>query len=580
MLVSLLLVQDFVDYSAPPLWGITNKSSLFNSFSPKIVHAALQPFMILVSGDEPLFASLLQLNTNMSALWDCAHNNPTACPSILKSKLPLLGRASNKNARGQAAAGLLISLWDTDFPKLKSILKEQLLLAYPKPQDADSSDFVALFSFRVAPETVVDLHTIGNTLSSRPSRSQKPSKVEKPKVDVDNTNVKTVAPGTVPPVSNASSTQQIALKSIHDSDIPCTPAAHLDLSTLVKRAKKVFLKPCAPVKLEWLRSLNLVPNKTPKTAFRDLVMRKFLKLVDKSADGILVGRIFFDYAETDEEDDTINYDIAYVQPGVITLPSPISDSYTNFLDVYWFSATNGDITVPYEQNLQFISDSEPFLQLHSWDMLNANPTSVFSTQAYSNGLLLFPPLSAFIEDVNKSEQKISEEKMANAIDISKVKSTSVKEVELRKDGEKSRKSSRRSPSPEAQQKKKRSMDIKKQLLPVLEVVLEQVEGIPKQVQFLDVHGNWPLCKTLKCKKTGKYAVYSEGASMKPKYCGGCRPNDMVHVHYNNLRVHLQSKGLLENYVVDTRDANACTAFGKELTRADNATSSSDNECEK
>ena len=145
--------------------------------------------------------------------------------------------------------------------------------------------------------------------------------------------------------------------------------------------------------------------------------------------------------------------------------------------------------------------------------------------------------------------------MTNAIDISKVKSTSVKEVELRKDGEKSRKSSRRSPSPEAQQKKKRSMDIKKQLLPVLEVVLEQVDGIPKQVQFLDVHGNWPLCKTLKCKKTGKYAVYREVRS-------------------------LQSKGLLENYVVDTRDANACTAFGKELTRADNATSSSDNECEK
>jgi len=55
---------------------------------------------------------------------------------------------------------------------------------------------------------------------------------------------------------------------------------------------------------------------------------------------------------------------------------------------------------------------------------------------------------------------------------------------------------------------------------------------------------------------------------------------MVHVHYNNLRVHLQSKGLLENYVVDTRDANACTAFGKELTGADNATSSSDNESEK
>ena len=84
-------------------------------------------------------------------------------------------------------------------------------------------------------------------------------------------------------------------------------------------------------------------------------------------------------------------------------------------------------------------------------------------------------------------------------------------------------------------KKMRSMEIKKQLLPVLEVVLEQVEGIPKQVQFLDARENWPLCKTQKCKKTGKYAVYSEGASQKPKYCGGCRPNDMVHVHYNNLR---------------------------------------------
>ena len=162
----------------------------------------------------------------------------------------------------------------------------------------------------------------------------------------------------------------------------------------------------------------------------------------------MVGRIFFDYAQADEEVETTNYDVAYVQPGVITLPSPISDSYTNFLDVYWFSATNGDITVPYEENLQFLSSFEPYLQLHSWDMLNANPTCVFSTQAYSNGLLLFPPLSAFVDDLNKSEYKISEEKVPTA--ISKVKSTSVKEVEIRKEGEKFRKSSRRSPSPDAQ----------------------------------------------------------------------------------------------------------------------------------
>ena len=33
--------QDFVDYTAPPLWGITNKASLFSLFSPKYVPAYL-----------------------------------------------------------------------------------------------------------------------------------------------------------------------------------------------------------------------------------------------------------------------------------------------------------------------------------------------------------------------------------------------------------------------------------------------------------------------------------------------------------------------------------------------------------
>ena len=101
----------------------------------------------------------------------------------------------------------------------------------------------------------------------------------------------------------------------------------------------------------------------------------------------------------------------------------------------------------------------------------------------------------------------------------------VKEVDKGKERDKSRKTSRRSsPSRDAQHKKQKSMDIKKQLLPVLEVVLEQVEGIPKQVHFLDARGNWSLFRTAKCTKSGKYAVYSDGASQKPKYCGGCRPN--------------------------------------------------------
>ena len=115
--------------------------------------------------------------------------------------------------------------------------------------------------------------------------------------------------------------------------------------------------------------------------------------------------------------------------------------------------------------------------------------------------------------------------------------------------------------PPPEPKKQKSEEIKKQLLPVLEVVLDEVEGVPKQVHFLDSHGNWPLCRTTKCKKVNKYAVYSEHSNKKPIYCGGCRPNDMVYVHYNNLKVFLQSKGILDKYKVDQTDANACKVFG-------------------
>ena len=186
---------------------------------------------------------------------------------------------------------------------------------------------------------------------------------------------------------------------------------------------------------------------------------------------------------------------------MVTLPDPISDQYTNFLDVYWFSAKHKDITIPYEQQLQFLALEPPHIQFHSWDALNPNPTSVFSAQAYVNGLLLFPPRSSFVDIV----QSVSEAKPA-----------AHKQTKSSKEVERARKGSRRSPaSPPPQSKKQKSEDIKKQLLPVLEVLLEQVEGVPKQVHFLDSHGNWPLCRITKCKKQNKYAVYSEFSNKKP-----------------------------------------------------------------
>ena len=56
------------------------------------------------------------------------------------------------------------------------------------------------------------------------------------------------------------------------------PAGNIDISKLVKSAKRVNCKPCAPVKVQWLHSLKLVPNTPPKGLIKDIVMRKFSKL--------------------------------------------------------------------------------------------------------------------------------------------------------------------------------------------------------------------------------------------------------------------------------------------------------------
>ena len=124
-----------MDYTAPPLWGITNKASLFSLFSPKYVHAGLQTFMLAVAQGTDLLATLTDFNFQMQGLWECAHENPTACPNILKTKYPLIGRASKKHLRSQAAAELLISLWDNDHAQLKALLKQHLLSNFPLPPD-------------------------------------------------------------------------------------------------------------------------------------------------------------------------------------------------------------------------------------------------------------------------------------------------------------------------------------------------------------------------------------------------------------------------------------------------------------
>ena len=64
-----------------------------------------------------------------------------------------------------------------------------------------------------------------------------------------------------------------------------------------------------------------------------------------------------------------------------------------------------------------------------------------------------------------------------------------------------KKSARISGSPPVAEKKRQSgASIKVKLMPVLEDVLEEVEGVSKPMLLLDSHGNWPLCTSSKCKK--------------------------------------------------------------------------------
>ena len=63
--------------------------------------------MVSVSSDDAQFSALLSLNTQMQALWLCAHVDQTSFPNILKDKRTDLKKSALKNQRGPAAAELM-----------------------------------------------------------------------------------------------------------------------------------------------------------------------------------------------------------------------------------------------------------------------------------------------------------------------------------------------------------------------------------------------------------------------------------------------------------------------------------------
>jgi len=56
----------------------------------------------------------------------------------------------------------------------------------------------------------------------------------------------------------------------------------------------------------------------PIGQYPSIVNDYVMQLVTKKAEGILVGRLFFDYVSNDVNNEDIDYSVAYVQPGLIT----------------------------------------------------------------------------------------------------------------------------------------------------------------------------------------------------------------------------------------------------------------------
>ena len=104
--------------------------------------------------------------------------------------------------------------------------------------------------------------------------------------------------------------------------------------------------------------------------------------------------------------------------------------------------------------------------------------------------------------------------------------------------------------------------MKSALLAIVDEVFESQDGMPMSVQFIDALGNWPLCRSKKCKELGKYAVYGEQAKKKPVNYFSCKDPNMLHTHFN-MKVWLKSKGMLDEYKVAKQDSSMCAVFGLE-----------------
>ena len=388
----------------------------------------------------------------------------------MKQKRPDLARAAKKNSRGEADLSLLTELWDSDFSSFKQLLLDHLLVQYPLPEDTEEcSSFSAIFQFSLPPKHPADMNAIGGILvSSRDSRSTNVGKKNKGG-ESQVSSIQTLK--STKQLSSPALTTTLAtvIAQTSSTPIPGTPAGTTDIGKYIHAAKLVFLAPSGNSKTKLLRELRF-PTLKSQPIFKTLVQEYSTDLVSNKVEALLMGRVLFDWVEPNNDKNLeIDFKKAYVQPGLVRVPTPINPEETNFLEVIWLQCSDKDVLIPQEVQLQYASDESPYVLFHEWDELNTNPCDLFSLQQYNNGTWFFSVVYDFLPDLVPSTS-------------SKRKST--KESSLCKtDAKRSR-----------SELPKKASAIRDALMPVVEDIVEQLEnGLLKPSLFLDSRGNWPVC---------------------------------------------------------------------------------------
>ena len=138
-----------------------------------------------------------------------------------------------------------------------------------------------------------------------------------------------------------------------------------------------------------------------------------------------------------------------------------------------------------------------------------------------------------------------------------------------------KRSTETSPPDNIPKKTRSGREIQSQLEAMKEKAMEGVEILPRPIIFLDTNGNWPLCRTAKCKKNGTLAVYCEPEGRKPIHCTKCKSSMELKSHFVNLKGYLQSKGELERFKVDRTDSEMCEIFSVLLEQSEEDESDTD-----